>query len=59
MISEERILQLAWREQLNVWSREKERYEKTESNVARVRAEKAWEELLDIENIIKEKGYNA
>lgn len=59
MISEERILQLAWREQLNVWSREKERYDKTESNVARVRAEKAWEELLDIENIIKEKGYNA
>lgn len=59
MISEERILQLAWREQLNVWSREKERYKKTESDVARVRAEKAWEELLDIENIIKEKGYNA
>lgn len=59
MISEERILQLAWREQLNVWSREQELYQKTESNVARVRAEKAWEELLDIENIIKEKGYNA
>lgn len=59
MISEEKILQLAWREQLNVWSREKEYYEKTESNVARVRAEKAWEALLDIENIIKEKGYNA
>lgn len=59
MISEEKILQLAWREQLNVWGREKEIYEKTESNVARVRAEKAWETLLDIENIIREKGYNA
>ena len=59
MISKEKILQLAWREQLNVWSREKERYEKTESNIAKVRAERAWEELLDIERIIKEKGYNA
>lgn len=59
MISEEKILQLAWREQLNVWSREKEHYDKTESNVAKVRAERAWEELLDIERIIKEKGYNA
>ena len=59
MISKEKILQLAWREQLNVWSREKERYEKTESDIAKVRAERAWEELLDIERIIKEKGYNA
>lgn len=59
MISEERILQLAWREQLNAWGREKERYDKTESNIAKVRAERAWEELLDIERIIKEKGYNA
>ena len=59
MISKEKILQLAWREQLNVWSREKERYDKTESNIAKVRAERAWEELLDIERIIKEKGYNA
>jgi hypothetical protein len=59
MISEEKILQLAWREQLNVWGREKEIYEKTESNVARRRTEKAWEELKEIENIIREKGYNA
>ena len=59
MISKEKILQLAWCEQLNVWIREKERYKKTESNIAKVRAERAWEELLDIERIIKEKGYNA
>ena len=44
---------------MNVWIREKERYKKTESNIAKVRTERAWEELLDIERIIKEKGYNA
>ena len=58
MISEKEIYNLAWREQLSVWYRERTIYEKTESNVARIRTERAWQKLQDIERLIKEKGYN-
>ena len=48
----ERILTLAWREQLGNWAREKEMCEKHPSDtLALLRERKAWQELHEIEEI--------
>ena len=57
-MTEEKIYNLAWREQLNVWGKEKEHYDRTHSELSRLRTEKAWNELLELEKMIREKGFN-
>ena len=48
----ERILTLAWREQLGIWAREKELRERHPSDTIAIQRErKAWEELHEIEEI--------
>lgn len=53
MITDERILSLAWRGVLELWSFERKKLEENpESQIAKFKEQKYWEQLLEIQNLI-------
>ena len=57
-MTEERIYKLAWSQQLMVWGKEKDALDRLPDNeIAQIRERKAYERLIEIENMMKSKGY--
>ena len=52
-MTQERIMELAWNELLMRWGREKEHYESHQNEIAKYRMEKAWNEMKELEAIIR------
>lgn len=57
-MTEERIYNLAWSQQLMIWGKEKDALDRLPDNeIAQIRERKAYERLIEIENMMKAKGY--
>lgn len=57
-MTEERIYNLAWSQQLMIWGKEKDALDRLPDNeIAKLRERKAYERLIEIENMMKAKGY--
>lgn len=57
-MTEERIYKLAWMKQLDIWEKEKDALDRLPDNeITRAREEKAYKRLIEIENMMKAKGY--
>jgi len=53
-MTQQRVLKLAWREALRVWTVEKEFLEKyPDDELAKIREERAYKELIDIERMAR------
>lgn len=54
-MKQERIIELAYGSALNIWALQNKRLESNpENEIAKVKANKAWEELKEIEKMILE-----
>lgn len=57
-MTEQRVYELALSALIMNWGRERDFYELDKNDdVAKTRADQAWNELIEFENIMKEKGY--
>lgn len=57
-MTEERIYNLAWSQQLMIWGKEKEILDKLPDNeITKLREQNAYKKLKEIEEMMMEKGY--
>jgi len=57
-MTEERIYNLAWSQQLMIWGKEKDALDRLPDNeISQIRERKAYERLIEIETMMKAKGY--
>ena len=57
-MTEEKIYDLAWSQQLNIWGKEKDALDRLPDNaITQAREREAYQKLIEIEEMMKAKGY--
>lgn len=57
-MTEQKIYELAWSQQITIWGKEKEALDRFPDNeMTQTRERNAWNNLKEIEKLMEEKGY--